>query len=1200
LGILKQLLLNRRAWIFAAAVIAFLVYLALYPIALPIASVDVELRRGDAALKARQFLESQGVDLEGYREVTRFYSSQHHLNHLDRALGSRAAMEVIADAPVYEWVTRFYKPYERRQYYVGFRPDGKLTTFVRGIPEEAPGASLEQSEALQIAAGFLRTELGIALDEYELSIERSQEMPERTDHTFEWKHSEFEVNGATLRVVAVVSGDSVSSARSMLRLSQEVQDNLAKEQYARNILYQIARVFHVLLLVGAVVVVFTLLRKGELRWRFGIILGLALVVLLMAQTFNWLPLSWANYDIRKSPGNFIGLQLLGQVADALYAFLLILLTAVAADAMSRKVLPHHLPPSLITSRPFWTSRTLFASIGVGACLMAFHSAYMVLFYILGQEVGVWSPIQPPLTDTLATPMPWLGALIIGLQATLNEELLFRLFAIALLLHLTKRKWIAIGVPAVIWAFLHSTYPQAPVYIRGLELTVVGIVYGVVFLRYGIFAALISHYTYNALQGALSLIQADTFYFQFSGVLVVALLMLPALPMAVRKLRGKRLLTDTEVRARSPYGHAQPLRVREAPPDGPYEDVELLARRRVVLAAIVGAACLAAMFVLPGGRSAPDYARASVNRFEAMDLAARHLAERDVPLVTYRKRATFRGVPSSAEASYIYQHVSEEEYRRLVRERLASDVGWSIEYFRFRDPTRHRVRIGPDGEVLSHLMILREKAPGESLPEEEALAIAKAHVEELRGYDMSHYRLVESSSRDLPDRRDHRFVWEDERDSVGEAAWRLGVQVAGDQPHGVFTYLDIPEEWYMERSREDVVDVLGEAIGFFVALVIVMLLLYGFIRLYLSGAFDWNASVAFAFFATVPVVVAGLNRLPQLWVGYDVLQPPLTYLAGKAFGAVLAAGGAFLSFAGLFALCDAAFRRSLPAIHPISHYMGRAWKMKSDVAASAWRRLSLKALWGEALTAGIAAGAILAVVESTEPFFFRLTVRPLADLLSFLETGVAAEALPRPVYVQAPIWSAVGGFTTLLPALNSLERGFAAAFATTLLGLAVVAGYFRLFKKRFLPLALLLALAVAVSSQADIGQIPLNISIARTIVLLAAAIVPLYVVIRLLLRRNIAAYGIMLFASASAGHAVDEVLAVPDPFVRANGVLVLAALFVLLFIGLWMRLTASASSLPAKPPAPEPGADRAGNVSHLPQEAPPSGAAGEQPKASDYE
>ena len=135
-------------------------------------------------------------------------------------------------------------------------------------------------------------------------------------------------------------------------------------------------------------------------------------------------------------------------------------------------------------------------------------------------------------------MPWLKPLAHAFVAAVQEELVFRLFAVSLLIYLFKRTWLAVTVPAVIWAFLHSIDPVGPVYLRGIELTVMGILFGIVFVRYGITATLIAHYAFNAINDAIPMIQNDDPYLRWSGVAVVGLMFVPVVPGALIVLRRK--------------------------------------------------------------------------------------------------------------------------------------------------------------------------------------------------------------------------------------------------------------------------------------------------------------------------------------------------------------------------------------------------------------------------------------------------------------------------------------------------------------------------------------------------------------------------------------------------------------------------------------------------------------------------------------
>src|SRR5215470_1721741 len=101
-----------------------------------------------------------------------------------------------------------------------------------------------------------------------------------------------------------------------------------------------------------------------------------------------------------------------------------------------------------------------------------------------------------------------------------------MFAIPFFKRFTGSTAIAIIVPAFCWSFLHTSYPNEPPYIRGVEVGIMGIVAGLVMLRWGIVTTLIWHYTFDASLVGMLLIRSDNLYFKISGVVVAAAALAP--------------------------------------------------------------------------------------------------------------------------------------------------------------------------------------------------------------------------------------------------------------------------------------------------------------------------------------------------------------------------------------------------------------------------------------------------------------------------------------------------------------------------------------------------------------------------------------------------------------------------------------------------------------------------------------------------
>src|SRR6266850_2893560 len=156
---------------------------------------------------------------------------------------------------------------------------------------------------------------------------------------------------------------------------------------------------------------------------------------------------------------------------------------------------------------------------VGISMAAAHIGALVAFYMIASHFGAWAPQEVNYSDAVNTNFPWISGVAIGLLASMNEEFTFRLFAIPFFMRITRSRWIAIIVPAFLWGFLHSNYPQEPAYIRGVEVGLIGIVAGMVMLRWGILSTLIWHYTVDASLVGLFLVRSDNLYFKASGIVV---------------------------------------------------------------------------------------------------------------------------------------------------------------------------------------------------------------------------------------------------------------------------------------------------------------------------------------------------------------------------------------------------------------------------------------------------------------------------------------------------------------------------------------------------------------------------------------------------------------------------------------------------------------------------------------------------------
>jgi GNAT superfamily N-acetyltransferase len=81
----------------------------------------------------------------------------------------------------------------------------------------------------------------------------------------------------------------------------------------------------------------------------------------------------------------------------------------------------------------------------------------------------------------------------------------------------------------------------PIFARGVELTIVALFLGFVFLKFDLLTTMMSHFTYNMMIVGVILLRSDEAYYQISGWIVVLTLALPLLPglfWTLKRLLGK--------------------------------------------------------------------------------------------------------------------------------------------------------------------------------------------------------------------------------------------------------------------------------------------------------------------------------------------------------------------------------------------------------------------------------------------------------------------------------------------------------------------------------------------------------------------------------------------------------------------------------------------------------------------------------------
>src|SRR6266849_4318182 len=469
--------------------------------AFPEASVDFKVSRTEAQQRARNFVQGLGENLDGYQSTITFQVDDNAKTYLERELGLQEANRLMSsELNIWFWDVRFFKPLHEEEFSVRVSPAGQVVGYTHVVPKSQAGASLDRTAAQIVAQDFLVRKLGAGTGGWDFLPEEanSEKMTARLDWSFTWEKHGFRAKDAPYRLHIELRGDRLGASKEFLQVPEAWERSYRRLRSGNDALEVVFVVFYFVILGIAVWLGIQLTKNGQTTWGPAIKLGLLATVMLFLQGLNDWPLWGAEYDTNHSYASFILTQIGLALGQAAITAVTISLVLPAAEPLYRSFQPGQLRLSQVFTKRGLRSKEFFSASVVGLCLAAAHIGFIVAFYIVATSLGAWAPQELNYSNSVNTSFPWISGFAIGLLASMNEEFTFRLFAIPLFMRFTRSRWVAVIVPAFLWSFLHSNYPQEPAYIRGIEIGIIGIVAGLVMLRWGIIATLIWHYTVDAL------------------------------------------------------------------------------------------------------------------------------------------------------------------------------------------------------------------------------------------------------------------------------------------------------------------------------------------------------------------------------------------------------------------------------------------------------------------------------------------------------------------------------------------------------------------------------------------------------------------------------------------------------------------------------------------------------------------------------
>jgi hypothetical protein len=528
--------ISAKGWLLFIVVAAFCLALA-YGFWHPLLSfVDLSVARGEAVSKAEHYLRSSGQDPKAYLRAAVFTSDDWPDRYLQKTLGLRQEEEFIRrhGYDMFSWKVRFFKELQKEEYSVRISSrTGEVIGFAHLIEDTEARQDLGKEVARQKAQEFLRNKFRIDFKEYDFHAEQAQKFDKRIDYSFSWEKKGVYIpwrkgeGGAKLLIGATVCGGEISQFyKSSLDIPEKFQRYIQKQLSLGDYLFSISFLLFMAWVAWAIFLIVKRKSQFIVRVTKGWFVSLAVFLMAMNLTsaLNNLQAVFMGYSTSVPMANFIGIFLINFFISLIYLGMIFVMPGLAGESLRSEVLPENKFSSFLHYlRSTFYSRSVAGSILFGYLVFIIALGLQAAMFYLGQRfLGVWRE-SVRLTYFSSAYLPVLSVFVVAASASLSEETIFRLFGISWAKKYLRSTAIAVIMSALLWGFSHSNYAIFPVWFRGIEVSLLGILYGVIFLRFGIIPVLVAHYLFDIFWGGADYLTGKAPVYLFAGCLFIFLL-----------------------------------------------------------------------------------------------------------------------------------------------------------------------------------------------------------------------------------------------------------------------------------------------------------------------------------------------------------------------------------------------------------------------------------------------------------------------------------------------------------------------------------------------------------------------------------------------------------------------------------------------------------------------------------------------------
>ncbi|RKY56251.1 MAG: hypothetical protein DRP93_01790, partial [Candidatus Neomarinimicrobiota bacterium] len=562
---------------------------------------------------------------------------------------------------------------------------------------------------------------------------------------------------------------------------------------------------------GVGLAIFFMIRKRTLLWKpalkWAIIIGLGIFFAYLTT----ISLSWFNYDTSLSSGQFLFQQVFFAFLNGLLIAVIFFVSASAAEGLDRQAFPGHIQFWRSWSPTVGASKEIMRET-VFAYLWAFIMiGFITFFYWITNHVfNWWSPAENMVDpNVLALPLPWLLPAAQSLQAGFWEETLFRAIPLAGAVLIgknfkRKRIWIAIALvlQAAIFGSMHANYAQQPAYARIIEMLIPFVLYGLIYMKWGLLPVVISHFVYDIILMAMPIFLLSASGIWIHRILAILIMLIPVLVVCFRRIKAGSWYNIQDADLNS--GYTIPEAKKEDKGKDKVSPTAISQRELPIIIAILLIVVGTVLWIIltPFEQDVP---RLNINRDEAVEIGDAFIAEYYSGTDSLDLKPYVRidgGI--DREGRFAWEKSDEKLFRELYRSVLSTN-NYIVTYKTFKGDVVTRsetidIEIGRNGEILGWKHNVPEPRPGATLDEAEAKIIAQHAIETHYAKDIDELEIAKVTPEKHKNRTDWTIIYRDMDTGLKEGDIRYIATISGDELSGLKTTIHSTETWDREQKK----------------------------------------------------------------------------------------------------------------------------------------------------------------------------------------------------------------------------------------------------------------------------------------------------------------------------------------------------------------------------------------------------------------